>query len=222
MVGTITAAELRRTLDDSEIANGFANRYLMVWAERSKRLPGGGNLDPLVLKDLGLEVGNAIARAKTIGTMSRSPAAEAAWREVYGALRDDVPGLVGDLLARLEAQLLRLQVIYALAAGSAVVEMSHLQAACAVADYWMESLVEIFGEHTGDPDAEKVIGFLAERGDLTRNDLYQLTGKHWSTVRIDNVIASLLEAGRIEVEERDTGGRPVTVLRRASKASYAF
>jgi len=40
----VTTEELRRGLTATEVANGFANRFLFVWARRSKLLPEGGSL----------------------------------------------------------------------------------------------------------------------------------------------------------------------------------
>ena len=44
IAGHISAEELRRQLGDTEIANGFANRFMIVCSRRSKKLPFGGNL----------------------------------------------------------------------------------------------------------------------------------------------------------------------------------
>src|SRR5207249_7764498 len=41
----ITLEELREKLTTSEVANGFANRFLFVCAQRARKLPTGGNLD---------------------------------------------------------------------------------------------------------------------------------------------------------------------------------
>jgi hypothetical protein len=45
IVGHITRDELLRYLTATELANGFANRFLLVGVERSKLLPFGGALD---------------------------------------------------------------------------------------------------------------------------------------------------------------------------------
>ena len=42
LIGHITVRELRQELTEIEAANGFANRWLWVYARRSKRLPRGG------------------------------------------------------------------------------------------------------------------------------------------------------------------------------------
>jgi hypothetical protein len=44
IVGHITKTELIRNLEETETANGFANRFLWICARRSKYLPDGGNL----------------------------------------------------------------------------------------------------------------------------------------------------------------------------------
>src|ERR1700752_454987 len=46
VMGHITAEELKRNLTRTEVANGFANRFLWVETNRSKCLPEGGRLDP--------------------------------------------------------------------------------------------------------------------------------------------------------------------------------
>ena len=60
-------------------------------------------------------------------------------------------GVVGGLLARAEAHLLRLALIYALVDGSATIGLSHLDAALALWDYAAASVAWIFGDLTGDP-----------------------------------------------------------------------
>src|ERR1700691_6060644 len=64
LVGHITAEDLRRRLDSTEIANGMGNRNLFCWVERSKRLPSGGHVPQDELDVLGIRVGIAIARAQ--------------------------------------------------------------------------------------------------------------------------------------------------------------
>ena len=44
-VGHVTADELRRHLQETDAANGFANRFLWLCVRRSQFLPDGGKLD---------------------------------------------------------------------------------------------------------------------------------------------------------------------------------
>ena len=45
LVGHITEDELRRYLDSTEAGNGFGNRILWVYVQRSKCLPEGGEIE---------------------------------------------------------------------------------------------------------------------------------------------------------------------------------
>ncbi len=44
IIGHITKQELLKHLDETEAANGFGNRFLWVYVDRSKILPEGGRL----------------------------------------------------------------------------------------------------------------------------------------------------------------------------------
>jgi hypothetical protein len=71
VVGHITADELRRYLTATETANGFANRFLLFCADRSKMLPEGGRVDPGVMAGLREELVEALAFARTAGEVRR-------------------------------------------------------------------------------------------------------------------------------------------------------
>ena len=45
IIGHITRDELLRYLNDTEMANGFANRFMWICVRRSKTLPFGGDTD---------------------------------------------------------------------------------------------------------------------------------------------------------------------------------
>jgi hypothetical protein len=49
VVGHTTAEELKRNLDDVQIASGLANRFVFFCVQRSKLLPDGGILDDELL-----------------------------------------------------------------------------------------------------------------------------------------------------------------------------
>jgi hypothetical protein len=135
IIGHITAAELLRHLDNTEVASGLANRFLWVCVRRSKILPFGGNLDA---SDFGRSVVRLHA-AKEWGRDERelvfSVAARDAWSRVYPDLSAGRPGLLGAVLARAEAQVLRLAILYAALECSPTIELPHLEAGLAVWEY---------------------------------------------------------------------------------------
>jgi hypothetical protein len=208
LIGHITADELRRYLTLTESANGFANRHLFVCTDRSKQLPEGGRVDERAWKGLRGQLTRALATARTLGEMTRDEDARAVWREVYGPLSSGKPGLAGALLARAEAHVLRLAMLYALTEGSAVIKAPHLLAALALWDYVERSVYYLFGDALGDPLADDVRRLLQASPDgLTRTDLYHALGRHQSSERIGRALGLLLSHRLIRMERQETSGR---------------
>src|SRR5262249_26875119 len=104
IVGHVTKDELLRYLDDTESGNGFGNRFLWPLVRRSKILPGGGNLAEAHLQPLRERIAAAISFAKERGEVRRDEPARALWHEVYASLSEGLPGLLGAMTARAEAQ----------------------------------------------------------------------------------------------------------------------
>jgi hypothetical protein len=207
----ITREELLRRLDDVEIANGFANRFLFALVRRSKKLPEGGSLDPAALDDLARQVGVAFERAYRVGTLTRSPAAREVWAKAYEDFGDGDEGLAGAVTARAEAQALRLSVAYALLDGSALIEVKHLEAALAVWNYCEASAYTIFGDATGDPVADTLLAAIREavENGLDGTEQHRVFGGHVSATRLA-MARTLLEGKRLIVttQEKGTVGRP--------------
>ena len=132
LVCHITAEELRRHLTETEMASGFANRFLFPWVQRSQKLPHGSEPDPDDTAAVVEKLHSILIAAKTITRMHRSPEATVMWGEVYNAIDDEVTGLISYLGARAEAQMLRLSIVYALLDASAVIQPPHVAAAAAV------------------------------------------------------------------------------------------
>src|SRR5262249_11417563 len=117
----ITRDELVRYLDRTELANGFANRVLMVCIKRSKVLPEGGRLKDVDFAQIIRRLGAAITAARSVREMQRDEGARAVWCAVYPTLSEGKPGLLGAVLGRAEAQVTRLACLYALLDASSFV-----------------------------------------------------------------------------------------------------
>jgi hypothetical protein len=209
LVGHITADELRRYLTQTEVANGYGNRHLLVCADRSKLLPEGGRVNAQAWEGLRNELAQSLSFARSAGEVTRDDEARAIWRQVYGPLSQGRPGLAGALLARAEAHVMRLAMIYALMDRTAVIWAAHLMAAVALWDYAERSVLYIFGDDLGDPLADDLLRLL--RGcpnGLTRTDLMTYLGRHQSSDRIGRALGFLLKHHLVRVERQDTGGRP--------------
>jgi len=144
ILSSITPKELARLLDGSvEVVNGFANRFLWCEVQRVRHLPEGGDIS--VLKPFIQPLAKAIANARSIGLMRRSPEAIALWREAYPNLVREKAGEHGVATSRSRPQVLRLSMLYALADGQAVIGEPHLRAALALWEYCDQTAGRLFG-----------------------------------------------------------------------------
>lgn len=213
IIGHVTRDELLRLLTDTQSANGFANRFLWVSVSRSKLLPEGGRFHEENITPLADKLCSAVEFARRAGRIERDAGASELWRAVYGSLSDGRHGLVGALTSRAEAQVMRLATLYAVLDRSPEIETEHLTAALAAWRYCEASTEAIFGDILGDPVADAILSALRANGEMTRNDIVNLLGRHKNRERIDRALEALARlelAGRERVE---TGGRPAEVWR---------
>lgn len=211
IVGHITEDELRARITRTDMANGFANRFLFACVRRSKLLPHGGNLADADVVRLGEEIGKAATFAKTVGRVEMTELARREWETIYPHLSAEQPGLLGAMTARAEAQTIRLGLIYALLDQKDVIEVAHLRAALAVWEYCETSVARIFGSALGDPIADAIMPALQEAGSagMTRTAIRDLFGRHRAGDRIDLALALLAAKKRARMEKTSTNGRPI-------------
>lgn len=218
ILGHITKDELLRHLDETEKANGFANRFIWFLVQRSKIIPNPTGTPQEKLNPIVRRLSEAVAFARNQGEMKRNAEAEAVWAEVYPKLSEGKPGMVGAVIARAEAQVMRLACIYALLHLSPVVKTCHLEAALAVWDYAEASALSIFGDNMGDPIADRIITALKQRGRLSETEVHDLFDRHNSKA-VSRALDLLFQAGRIESETLgDTGGRPKVIWKLREKS----
>src|SRR5207245_6802718 len=110
--GHVTKDELLRHLDRTEMANGFANRFLWLCVKRSKLLPRGGAIGQVDFTPILNALSGAVNFARGVGEMTRDEDAWNLWVSVYPVLSEGGPGLLGAVLSRAEAQVTRLSCIY--------------------------------------------------------------------------------------------------------------
>ena len=212
LVGHITKDELRRDLTDTEMGNGFANRFLWACVRRSKSLPDGGSLRDASIRNLALRLKNAVRYAHSLGDrrIQRDECAGELWRSRYPELSEGKPGLLGAVTSRAEAQVMRMACIYALLNHSDTIRQDHLFAALAVWDYCEASARFIFGDALGDPLADELLSKLKCAPDgLTRTEINHAFGRNRQEVEIQRALAVLADSGRARCrKEKRGGGRP--------------
>lgn len=213
LISHITKDELRRRMSEAEAFNGFANRFLFICVRRSKLLPEGGNILSLNFSRIIQGLKEAVKFSQTVGELKRDEEARAIWREVYGILTRETASLLGGVISRAEAHVLRLSMVYALLNCSEYIRKPHLMAALALWEYAEASAQYIFGSFTGDSIADKIYVAAQEGGGdgITRTFISQdLFQRHVKRERIDQAISSLVGMKKIRAEVTTTGGRPET------------
>jgi hypothetical protein len=140
--------------------------------------------------------------------MQFDEAARARWIEVYPKLSEDRVGLIGAITARAEAQVVRLSIIYALLDQSERIQLPHLEAALAVWRYADDSARFIFGDATGDPDADKILSAFKVAGEhgLSRTEIRDLFQRNKPGDEIDAALSVLAtkRLARMTTEGRTT------------------
>lgn len=166
LLGHITPEELVLLMPDVQCANGYGNRYLYCWSLRSKYLPDGGGLP---------QWGQVVGRLRSVLNQARKPhlytrdeEATRLWEDIYRPLSDAKGGLAGSLTARNEAHALRLQILYACLDNSTFITTDHVLASVEIVRYSSDTVRYVFGDKTGNKDADRILVGLKERGFMTR------------------------------------------------------
>jgi len=210
IIGHITRDELKRYLDRTEIANGFANRFIFTCVKRSKELPEGGGLYGLNLELIQKRFKEAIEFGKTVGEIRKDGKAMQIWSEIYPGLSAGKPGLFGAVVSRSEAQVMRIACIYAVLDKSNWIRAEHLLAALALWDYSEASARYIFGDATGDVVADRILQAIrGSTNGLTRTDIRDLFFRNISGVKIDDALCFLESHSLLRMARENTGGRPI-------------
>jgi CRISPR/Cas system CSM-associated protein Csm2 small subunit len=200
-----------RHLTETEAANGFANRFLWFMVKRSKELPFGGEWRTVDKVPLIERLEAALRFGGYYLEVNWSEGARKVWRGVYGPLSEGKPGMFGAVIGRAEAQTIRLAALYAVLDLSRELRREHIEAALALWEYAEESARYIFGDATGDPEADAILDALraARASGLTRTQIRDLFQRNKSAERINQALALLLKMGKAAPVSEDTGGRPV-------------
>jgi hypothetical protein len=210
LVGDITPMLLRKLLETgSEAFDGFANRFLWVAVQRSRFLPSGGSMDPLTPFLERLKT--ALAFAKSAGALIRDADANALWESVYPELclsGDSVPHT-----DRARPYVLRLSMLYALAACSKTIRLEHLRSALAVWDYCRCSARLIFssqGEAVQDPLWLRLLNAITNAPGIKREELTIAYKNRMKAAALGEVLTYLESNGLAyrRMVQPEGGGRP--------------
>jgi hypothetical protein len=205
----VTPGELRELMSTRELSNGFANRFLMLWAERSCVEPFPRSASTETVNELAIRTASVIdfakggyPSAKDSRRMQMTEAAKSVWVNAYHKLiePESTETLTG-LLERSAPYALRLAMIFALTDKALAVDVQHVNAALAWVKYSRQSVRYVFtsatelSDNAADRDnAEKIMTFLREcPNGATRTEINDgCFLRHASRDRIDRAITLLL------------------------------
>jgi hypothetical protein len=207
----ITLDELRKSMPSREVANGFANRFLWIFARRTKLQAVPSFPDEDELQDVTDRIAEAARFASSIDGLSWSESAHELWVSIYPDLSAPRPGMLGDVLNRAESQVLRLAVVYALLDRSPSVTADHLQAALSLWNYCVNSSRVIWDEAARKLRKAilRYVRAVYPHG-LLRRSLHQQIGGHVKAEELDEILQDMEEAGLIHhITKKPKGrGRP--------------
>lgn len=189
-----------RALTGVEMANGFANRFIWICSRRDKYLPDGDALPGEKLNSLATELHYSILAARTVLELKRDDKAAELWHATYRELGTVPPGLYGAVIARGEAQVMRLACIYALLDGVNEVRLDHLKAALAVWKYSVDSARYIFGASAANSTEAEILDALQD-GPKSQTDLYCIFDHDTPARELRRALADLQHQGLVEYEE---------------------
>ena len=241
MSAAVTTTELLSLIEQRELSNGFANRFIIIFSERTKLEPFPQSTPQADVDALAGRVADVLKFAQADRWTDRdhlhvSLSPEAA--KVYGRLylgelnRHDYGPLVTGLLERRAPTLLRIAMIFALTDQTKIIDLGHLDAALAWIRYWTDSVRFIFSsaaqeqvQHEVADAATKIVAYLAANGrqPRTKINVECFHGK-LSRDKLDAALDELLHASPpaviVEVEPRkDSPGSPTKFYVLAAKSA---
>ena len=163
IIGHITEEELKREMEDCDVFNGFANRFLWLSVKRSKLLPRGGKLDWNRFAQYVESLKQVCKQAQTIERMVRDEEAEEHYAFAYPQLTNGKSGMLGAATNRAAPQVVRLSMIFALTDGTATIRVEHQQAALDLWNMCFQSAVKCFGSNIKNKHAQKLYDELKKR-----------------------------------------------------------
>ena len=214
--GAISPSELLALIRARELTNGFANRFLMIWAEREKIVPFPkatpqecvDSLAARILSILDFVQAERVSDRDHLQIGLTAQAQDVYARLYRGELIDESGGeRVTALLERRAPMLLRLAMLLAMCDLQTLVDVQHIQAAMGWIRHGVESAKFVFVKASDAADsvrtssaAKKIVEFLRVKGQATR---WQITTEcfhgHVTKSVIDTAIEQLLLSSPVQV-----------------------
>jgi|SRR5882757_1269832 len=222
--GSITPTELRDKMSAGEMTNGFANRFLVFWAERRGSIPFpartndttvfmyAGKFTSIIRHGLCGYPHDGVQRYITLSQQAR-----AYFAKIYGQYSNAHPGgeMISGLLQRRAPMALRIAGLFAMTDRLDQINVDHLTAAAAWMDYYAQSVHMVFGPQTNQEqeikrseDAQRLLNYLRSAeiwcsrtviiGECFQNNV--------AKAALDKALESLMLEKQVERQEVQSGG----------------
>jgi Bifunctional DNA primase/polymerase, N-terminal/Protein of unknown function (DUF3987)/Primase C terminal 1 (PriCT-1) len=220
IIGHITKDDLEHDLEQVDLENGFANRFLYVHSERTKYLSSARSLTTREIHFLTEPFIEALEFSQNLTEMECPPhyrftsEAKELWNEIgerlFKAGKKPTKSIEDKMAARARPMMRRIAIIYAIAEHSQEIELHHMEAAHAVWKYSVDTVRYVFGDSIGDPDANRIYrALLANPAGLTTTEITtKVFGNNIGKERKNRALSILAERGLIIKQRVKEGRKP--------------
>jgi len=218
ILGHITRAELK-LMNQVQMYNGFANRFLWIHAQRQKLVALPKPIPKEELEKYRGIIAERVKKARELTEVRFTKPAKSLWQEIYRSLSAEYPGTVGAVTSRTETHTIRLALIYALAMGHKSIETADLRAALALVTYAHQTAISLFSDLTTGVQREKILDALrkAPEHQMSKTEINcDVFQKNVDAKEIDLALNALKEQGIVQLMEVKMEGRKRTLVCLAS------
>jgi putative DNA primase/helicase len=220
----ITPRELKAMMTERDVSNGFLNRFLFVWAERTGLVPIPDRMPETLVDDFAAKTRDVARWARgnypdeqNTRRMTLTNDAQALFIRVYSSLCDgDAPERVATLLERAAPYSLRLAMLFAITDLTLSIDVQHLRAALAWIAYCTDSVTYIFATEEEqlahrqlNDNAVKLLDWLRSQPDqkATRTSVIaDCFNGHITRSKLNDLLQTLAADGKVIVaQEGETG-----------------
>jgi len=227
IAGACTPIELLALTTKNDVSNGFLNRFIIFWAERTKLIPFPDSTPIDTVNLLATKINAIIQFAKGNYVWNKNPSLASEdnrqitlsddAKRTYGALYINVFPKYNDgdnvaaLTERKAPYLLRMAALFAISDFSLVIEEWHINAAYEWVKYWHESVKFIFNDAAEEVKnneisdrASKIIDYLASKDkgyQATRTELSnEVFKRHLDSKKLDEALNTLITSTPPKIE----------------------
>ena len=216
--GAITPIEFKAKLDSNEASNGFLNRFIVIFAERTCLIPFPERTKQINVDILANSIEKMVVWAKGgypdckyTRRMELTDSAKAIWNKAYFQIKDRGANSeeINAMLERRAPITLRLAALFAATDMTLSVDEKHLEAALAWAQFHLESIAFIFAS---DPQQKekteklseyrtRIMAALAKGEWVTRTAIRKAFSNRVDTDLLNEALTGLLVDKHIERSE---------------------